>query len=184
MANSHKRVLVFEKDRNFATEVERVLKNDGYEFETASTLAGVQHKTGLQEFDVLIVGKSPASESEIESLKRIDSNLRKILIARGPDVSDIFLFVNAGFGDYVALTDNTFCSYEAKNLILTVRGAGGRKEKGFLSERRGEKILVFDDDSRTDLEKAFAGVGFRDVSKTGDLKKALRIIEVKPRTFW
>jgi len=179
MANSHKRVLIFEKDRNFAAGIERILKNEGYEVETASTLPDVQQKTTQREHDVLIVGKSPAGESEIESLKRIDSNLRKILIARRPDVSDIFNFVNGGFDEYVALTDEPFCSYEAKNLILAVRGVGGRKDKGFQSERGGEKVLVFDDDSRTDLEKAFAGAGFRDVSKTGDLKKALKIIEDK-----
>jgi DNA-binding response OmpR family regulator/guanylate kinase len=179
MANSRKRVLIFEKDRNFAAVIERILKNEGYEVETTRSLPDVQHKTTQHEYDVLIVGKSPAGESEIESLKRIGSNLGKMLIARRPDVSDIFYFVNGGFDDYIGLTDDTFCSYEAKNLILAVRGVGSRKDKGFQSERRGEKVLVFDDDSRTDLEKAFAGAGFRDVSKTGDLKKALKIIEDK-----
>ncbi len=179
MANSHKRVLIFERDRNFAAVIEGILKNEGYEVETTRSLPDVQHKTTQREYDVLIVGKSPAGESEIESLKRIDSNLGKMLIARRPDVSDMFYFVNGGFDDYVGLTDEPFCSYEAKNLILAVRGVGNRKDKGFQSERRGEKVLVFDDDSRTDLEKAFAGAGFRDVSKTGDLKKALKIIEDK-----
>ena len=179
MANSHKRVLIFEKDRNFAAGIERILKNEGYEVETASTLSDVQHKTTQHEYDVLIVGKSLACESEVEPLKRIDLNLRKILIARRPDVSDIFSFVNAGFDDYVALTDDTFCSYEAKNLILAVRGAGGRKDKVFQSKRRGEKVLVFDGDSKRELEKAFAEAGFGGVSKTGDLEKALKIIEDK-----
>ena len=125
----------------------------------------------------MIVGKSLAGESEIESLKRIDSNLRKILIARGPDVSDIFLFVNAGFDDYVALTGEPFDSFEAKNLILTVRGAGGRRDKGFQSKRKVEKVLFFGEESKTDLAKVIAEARFGDVSKTGDLKKALKIIE-------
>jgi len=179
MANSRKRVLIFEKDRNFAAGIERILKNEGYEVETASTLPDVQQKATQHEHNVLIVGKSLSGESEIESLEQIDSNLRKILIARRPDVTDILIFVNAGFDDYVALADDTFCSYEAKNLILAVRGAGGRKDKVFQSKRRGEKVLVFDGDSKRDLEKAFAEVGFGDVSKTGDLKKALKIIEDK-----
>jgi guanylate kinase len=125
------------------------------------------------------VSKSSAGESEVESLRRIDSNLRKILIAKRPDVSDILYFVNAGFDDYVALTDDPICSYEAKNLILAVRGFAGKKEESFQSERRGEKVLVFDEDSKKDLEKVFNEVGFRDVSKTGDLKKALKIVEDK-----
>jgi len=179
MEDNPKRVLIFEKERDFAAVVEGILENEGYEGETTGTLSDVQQKTTRPEYDVLIVGKSPASESEIESLKRIDSNLRKILIARKPDVSDIFIFVNAGFEDYVTLTDDPVCSYEAKSLILAVRGAGSRKDRGFQPERRGEKVLVFGDDSRTDLEKAFAGAGFRDISKTGDLKKALKIIEDK-----
>jgi guanylate kinase len=175
--NRPERVLIFDKDRNFATEVEKVLKTEGYEVETASTLADVQHKTGLQEFDVLIVGKSPACEPEIESLKRIDSNLRKILIARRPDAFDIFLFVKAGFDDYVALTGDTFGSSEAKDLILSLRGARSRRDKGFQSKRKVEKVLLFGEESKTDLEKVIAGAGFRDVCKTGDLKKALKIIE-------
>jgi len=179
MEKSDKRILIFEKDRNFAAGIERILKNEGYEVETASTLPDVQQKTTQREHNVLIVGKSLSGESEIESFEQIDSNLRKILIARRPDVSDIFYFVNAGFDDYVALTDGTFCSYEAKNLILAVRGAGGRKDKVFRSKRRGEKVLVFDGDSKRDLEKAFAEAGFGNVSKTGDLKKALKIIEDK-----
>ena len=177
MENRPERVLIFEKDRNFATEVEKVLKTEGYEVETASTLADVQHKTGLQEFDVLIVGKSPACESEIESLKRIDSNLRKILIARRPDAFDIFLFVKAGFDDYVALTGDTFGSSEAKDLILGLWGARSRKDKGFQFKRKVEQVLLFGEESKTDLEKVIAGAGFRGVSKTGDLKKALKIIE-------
>jgi len=179
MEKSDRRILIFEKDRSFAARIERILKNEGYEVEIASTLPDVQQKTTQHEHDVLIVGKSPASESEIEPLKRIDSNLRRILIARKPGVADIFIFVNAGFDDYVALTSDPLCSYEAKNLILAVRGAGGRKDKGFQPQRRGEKVLVFDEDSRTGLEKAFAGAGFRDISKTGDLKKALKIVEDK-----
>jgi DNA-binding response OmpR family regulator/guanylate kinase len=177
MGNNAKRVLIFEKERGFAAAIERILKNEGYEIETAGTLPDVQYMTARPEHDVLIVGKSLASESEIESLKRIDSNLRKILIARRPDVSDIFIFVNVGFEDYVAVTSDPFCSYEAKNLILAVRAAGGRRDKRFQLERKRGKALVFDDDSRTDLGRAFAEVGFRDVSKTGDLKKALKIIE-------
>jgi DNA-binding response OmpR family regulator/guanylate kinase len=179
MEKSDKRILIFEKDRDFAAGIERILKNEGYEVETTTTLPDVQHKTTRPEHDVLIVGKFLTSESEIESLKRIDSNLRKILIARRPDVSDIFIFVNAGFEDYVTLTDDPFCSYEAKNLTLAVRGAGSRKDKGIQPERRREKVVVFDDDLRTDLERAFARAGFRDVSKTGDLKKALKIVEDK-----
>ena len=177
MEKSDKRILVFEKDRDFAAGIGRILMDEGYEVETTMTLDDVQQKTTRPDYDVLMVGKSPASESEVESLRRIDSNLRRILIARRPDVSDIFCFVNGGFDDYVALTDDAFCSHEAKNLILAVRGVGGRKDKGFQTGRRREKVLVFDDDSRTDLEKAFAGAGFRDVSKTGDLKKALKIME-------
>jgi DNA-binding NtrC family response regulator len=143
MANSHKRVLIFEKNRNFAARIERILKNEGYEVETASTLPDVQQKTTQHEHNVLIVGKSLSGESEIESFEQIDSNLRKILIARRPDVSDIFYFVNAGFDDYVALTDDTFCSYEAKNLILAVRGAGGRKKTRFFNPKEEGRKYSF-----------------------------------------
>jgi len=180
MKKSDLRILIFEKDRDFAVGIERILENEGYEAETTRSLYDVQQKTTRHEHDVLIVGKSPACEHEIEALQKIDSNLRKILIVGKPDVSDIFIFVNVGFDDYVALTSDPFRSYEAKNLVLAVRGAGGRKDKRFQPERRGEKLLVFDDDSKTDLEKAFAGAGFRDILKTGDLKKALEIIEDQP----
>ncbi len=179
MEGNPKRVLIFEKDGDFAAAIERILKNEGYEVETAGSLPDVQQKTNEHKHDVLIVGKSPACEHEIEALRRIDSNLRKILIAGNPNVSDIFIFFNAGFDDYIALTADPFCSYEAKSLILAVRGAGGRKDRGFQPERRGEKVLVFGDDSRTDLEKAFAGAGFGDISKSGDLKKALKIVQDK-----
>jgi DNA-binding response OmpR family regulator len=179
MANSHKRVLIFERDRDFAAGIERILKDEGYEVEATRSLHDAQQKTTQHKHDVLVVGKSPACEYEMEALRKIDSNLREILIAGKPEVSDIFIFVNAGFDDYVALTTDPLCSYEAKNLILAVRGAGGRKDKGSQPERRGAKVLVFDDDSKTDLEKAFAGAGFRDISKTGDLKKALTMIQDK-----
>jgi len=45
MEMSDKRILIFEKDRDFAAGIERVLKNEGYEVETTTTLNGVQHKT-------------------------------------------------------------------------------------------------------------------------------------------
>ena len=179
MGMSDKRILIFEKDRDFAVGIERVLKNEGYEVDTTTTLNDVQHKTTHPGHNVLIVGKSPACEYGSEGLRKIDSNLRKILIAEKPDVSDIFIFVNAGFDDYVVLTGDPFCSYETKDLILAVRGAGGRRDKRFRPEMKGEKVLVFDADSKTDLERAFAGAGFRDISKTGDLRKALKIIEGK-----
>jgi DNA-binding response OmpR family regulator len=179
MADSPKRVLIFEKDRKFAAVIERILKNEGCEVETTGTLPDVSYKPNQYEHDVLMVSKSSASEPEVESLRRIDSNLRKILIARRPDASDILMFVHAGFDDYVALTDDPFCSHEAKNLILAVRGLAGRKGKSVQSERRGEKVLAFDEDSKKELEKVFAEAGFRDVSKTGDLKKALKIVENK-----
>ena len=179
MEMSDKRILIFEKDRDFAAGIERVLKNEGYEVETTTTLNDVQHKTTHPGHDVLIVGKSSACEYGSEGLQKIDSNLRKILIAGKPDASDIFVFINAGLDDYVAFTGDPFYSDEAKNLILAVRGAGHRRNKRFQPERKGEKVLVFDADSKTDLEKVFAGAGFRDISKTGDLKKALKIIEGK-----
>jgi len=179
MADSQKRILIFEKDRKFAAMIERILKSEGFEVETTGTLPGVRYKPIQYEHDVLIVSKSSASEPEVESLRRIDSNLRKILIARRPDASDILMFVHAGFDDYVALTDDPFYSHEAKNLILAVRGLAGRKEKSFKVERRGEKVLVFDEDSTKELEKVFAEAGFEEVSKTRDLKKALKIIEDK-----
>jgi guanylate kinase/DNA-binding response OmpR family regulator len=179
MEMSDKRILIFEKDRDFAAGIERVLKNEGYEVETTTTLNDVRHKTTHPEHGVLIVGKSPACEYGSGRLQKIDSNLRKILIAGKPDVSDIFIFINVGFDDYVAFTSDPIRSYEAKNLVLAVRGAGGRRDKRFQPERKGEKALIFDADSKTDLEKAFAGAGFRDISKTGDLKKALKIIEGK-----
>jgi guanylate kinase/DNA-binding response OmpR family regulator len=174
-----KRILIFEKDRNFAMLIERILKNDGCEVETVSSLLDAQHRTTKRELDVLIVGKYPGCEHEAEALKGINSHLRKILIARWPDVLDIFILVEAGFDDYVALKSNTFCSFEAKNLKLTIRGVGGRKDKDFQAETRGEKVLVFDEESKTDLEKVFAEAGFGNVSKTGDLKEALKIVKDK-----
>jgi len=183
MEKSDMSIFLFEKDRNFATEVERVLKTEGYEVETASTLTAVQQKTSQHKYDVLIVGKSPASEYETESLKRIDSNLRRILIARRPDAFDIFPFVNAGFDDYVAITGDPFGLFEAKNLILTVRGAGGRRDKTFQSKRKVEKVLLFGEETKTDLKKVIAEAGFRDFSKTGDLKRALNIIEDEAPDF-
>jgi DNA-binding response OmpR family regulator len=180
MDKSDKRILIFEKDRDFAAGIERILKDEGYEVETAHAPHDVQQKTARHDHDVLIVGKSLACEHEREGLQEIDSNLRKILVARRPDVSDIFIFVKAGFDDYAALTSDPFRSDEVKNLILAVRGAGGGKDKRFQPGRGGKKVLVFDDDSKTDLEKAFAGAGFRDISKTGDLKKALKIVEDQP----
>jgi DNA-binding response OmpR family regulator len=77
MATSQKRILLFEKDRNFATLIEGVLEKEGYEVETTGTLPEVQDKPAQHEHDVLIVSKSSASESEVESLRRIDSNLKK-----------------------------------------------------------------------------------------------------------
>ena len=179
MANSRKRILLFEKDRNFGATIERILKNEGYEVETTGTLPDVQYKPTQHGHGILIVSKSPASEFEVASLRQIDSNLRKILISRRPDVSDILIFIDAGFDDYVALTDDPFCSYQAKDLILAVRGLARGKEKSSRPERRGEKVLVFDDDSKKELEKVFIQAGFREVSKTGDLKKALKIAEDK-----
>jgi DNA-binding response OmpR family regulator len=38
MEKSDTRVLLFEKDRNFASVIEGILKSEGYEVETASTL--------------------------------------------------------------------------------------------------------------------------------------------------
>jgi DNA-binding response OmpR family regulator len=67
----------FEKDRDFAATIERMLNVEGYEVETAKSLNDVQQKTPHHEYDVLIVSKSPACEDEMEGLQRIDSNSRK-----------------------------------------------------------------------------------------------------------
>src|SRR3972149_10964010 len=179
MEKSDKRILIFERDRDFASVIERILKDEGYEVETTRSLHDVQQKTTQHNHDVLIVSKSSASESEAESLRRIDSSPRKILVANRPDVSDIAIFVDAGFDDYVALTRDSFRSDEAKNLILAVRGLAGGKERRSRSQRRREKILVFDEDSKKDLEKTFTEAGFMDVFKTGDLTRAVQIGEDK-----
>ena len=42
MEKSDTRVLLFEKDRNFAAVIEGILKSEGYEVVTASTPAEVQ----------------------------------------------------------------------------------------------------------------------------------------------
>jgi DNA-binding response OmpR family regulator len=180
MEMSGKRILLFEKDRDFAGKIEKILKDEGDEVETLESLQDVQQKAIRQEHDVLMVGKSPACEYGNQGPQEIDSNLRKILVAGKPDVSDISVFVTAGFDDYVAFAGDPSCSYEAKNLILTVRGVGRRKDKRFQPGSREGRVVVFDQDSKTDLEKAFAGAGFRDISKTGDLSKASKIIEGDP----
>ncbi|MGE5842269.1 MAG: hypothetical protein ACM335_08325, partial [Deltaproteobacteria bacterium] len=176
---SDKRILIFEKSSDFSAKIEKILKDEGYEVETAGSVDEVQQKAAKHDHDVLMVGNSPACEYGREGLQNIDSNLKKILMTGKPGVSDISLFAGAGFDDYVAFTSDPLSPCEAKNLILAVRGAGRRKDKHFQPGKKGEKVVVFEDDSKTDLAKAFAGAGFRDISKTGDLKKAFKIIEGK-----
>jgi DNA-binding response OmpR family regulator/guanylate kinase len=179
MGKTDKRILLFEKERESALKIEKILKEEGYELEATGSLREVRQKATQHDPDVLMVGKSAAREYGSEGLREVDSSLRKILISGKPDVSDIFIFIDTGFDDYVAFTSDPVRPDEAKNLILAVRGAGGRKDKPFQPGRKEEKVLIFDADSKTDLEKAFAGAGFRDISKTGDLKKAFKIIEGK-----
>jgi DNA-binding response OmpR family regulator/guanylate kinase len=179
MEKNDKRILLFEKERESAAKIEEILKDEGYKVETTGSLSEVRRKTSQHDPDVLMVDKSAAREYASEGLREIDSSLRKILISGKPDVSDIFIFINTSFDDYVAFTSDPIRPYEAKNLILAVQGAGGRRDKRFQPGRKGEKVLIFDADSKTDLEKAFAGAGFRNISKTGDLKKAFNIIEGK-----
>jgi len=183
MEKSDPRVLLFEKDKSLAAAIERILRTEGCEVDTVNALPDVLLKTAEREFDVLVVGKSSGFEPETGALKGIDPNLRKILLTGRPEASDIFLFVNAGFDDYFAFARDAFGSFEAKNLILTVRGAGSRRERDFPSWKRAGKILVFSDASRTDSIRAFAEAGFEEVSQTGDLKRALRIIENNPLDF-
>jgi len=179
MEKNDTRILLFEKERESAAKIEKILKDEGYEVETTGSQPEVRQKTTQLDYDVLIVGKGPACEYRSEGFREIDSSLRKILISGKPDVSDIFIFINAGFDDYVAFTSESIPPYEAKDLILAVRGAGRRRAGRIQPGKREERVLVFDPDSKTDLEKVFAGAGFRNISKTGDLKKALKIIEGK-----
>lgn len=179
MGKTDKRILLFEREKAFAAKIEKILKAEGYEVETPGSLREAQQKATQHDFNVLMVGRSAADEWGSGGLQKINSNLRKILISGKPDISDIFIFPNAGFDDYVAITSDPIRSYEAENLMRVVRGAEGRKTERFLSGRREERVLVFDGDSKTDLEKVFAGAGFRDISRTEDLKKALEIIEAK-----
>ncbi len=177
MACNLRRILVFEKDRDFATDIMRILQNEGCEVETAGSLLDLQHRTARHPADVLIVGKYLGFEKDMEALKGVDPSLRKVLIARWPDVSDVSLFVGGGFDDYVAFTGEKVCPFEAKNLILTIRGVGNRKDRSFQSTKKEERVLVFEEDSAKDIEKTFVEAGFGDIFRTGDVEKGLKWME-------
>jgi len=127
-----------------------------------------------------MVSKYAGCQEDTGAFTGVDPNLRKILVARWPDVSDISLFVGAGFDDYVAFSSAVICPFEAKNLRLTLRGLGGRIDRSFQSSERGKKALIFEEESAKDIESTFVKAGFRDISKTEDRAEALKWIEEGP----
>ncbi|MFB3888252.1 MAG: response regulator [Candidatus Bathyarchaeia archaeon] len=138
MANQA-RILVIDDDENILKVISAILKDNGYDVDTASTGAEAVEKSQTQHFDLMLIDIRLPDMDGTEILTRVKDTtpkIRKVMVTGYPTLQNAVAAVNKGADAYVMKP------FDVEKMLATVAKQleKQRQERTFSEERVAEFI--------------------------------------------
>jgi DNA-binding NtrC family response regulator len=137
--DQHGRILVIDDDENIRKVVEAILKDQGYEVDTAESGKDAIQKTQKNHFDLMLVDIRLPDMEGTELLTKVRDTtpkIRKIMVTGYPTLQNAVTAVNRGADAYVMKP------FDVDKLLETIKEqlAKQKEERKFSEERVAEFI--------------------------------------------
>ena len=160
-----KKILIVDDDAEFRSHLIEVLKENGYQIDSASSAREAYEKLNLVEFDVLLLDYMMPKKNGIEALNEIRSlrpKIKVIMITAFASIDNAIDAIKRGASDYVSKP------FKIDSLLLTIRRV--------LEEAKFEECI-----KKMDLDQTFSTLANpirRNILKLLQRSESARLMEI------